>query len=138
MLSAGGRVLDTRAWVWRAGRREEPQRLTVSPGSTSSRNEKEGIADRRPPPKAEEPAEASPRPLPRAGPKPTPRPRPPSLPAARLRHAYDPRASAQAYGRLASPWAQARPGLGLGLGLGLGRGPGLCPREPIEQLPNNY
>ena len=104
----------------------------------STRNEKEGIADRRPPPKAEEPAEASPRPLPRAGPKPTPRPRPPSLPAARLRHAYDPRASAQAYGRLASPWAQARPGLGLGLGLGLGRGPGLCPREPIQQLPNNY
>ena len=44
----------------------------------------------------------------------------------------------RAYGRLASPWAQARPGLGLGLGLGLGRGPGLCPREPIEQLPNNY
>ena len=112
MLSAGGRVLDTGARVWRGGRRVQIQRRMVNPGSTSSGADKEGIADTRPPSTAQEPAEASSRPLPRAGPKPRPRPRPPSAPAARLHHAYDPRASAQAHGGLGWPWAQARPGLG--------------------------
>ena len=59
MLSAGGRVLDTGTCMWRGGRQVQTQRRTVSPGSTSSGADKEGIADRRPPSRAEEAAEAS-------------------------------------------------------------------------------
>ena len=124
--------------MWRGGRRVQTQRRTVSPGSTSSGADKEGIADRRPPSRAEEPAQASSRPVPRAGPKPRPSPRPPSAPAARLHHAYDPRASAQAHGGLGWPWAEPRPGPGLGPGLGLGLGPGLFPKQPQNNLKKQH
>ena len=62
-------------------------RHTLS-GDHGNPADKEGIADTRPPSTAQEPVEASSRPVPRAGPKPRPRPRPPSAPAARLHHAY--------------------------------------------------
>jgi len=109
-------------------------RHTLS-GDHGNPADKEGIADTRPPSTAQEPVEASSRPVPRAGPKPRPRPRPPSAPAARLHHAYDPRASAHAHGGLGWPWAQARPGLGSAW-VPLGpSGPQNNPRTTTKQLP---